>query len=125
MTQEINRKVVTIGFNFQPIPIDAGDGKVWLFNPDPDPEMMDGLMTAAAEIGEVGGKLTKGEKASLGEAIHGLKSALGEMLIENADLRAEWGKARYGLATMNAFSNALMEEVTGFTQASPPSSGKS
>lgn len=125
---EINRDTISIGIDFRPIPVDVGDGKVWNFNPDPAPSELDVLFSALREIGAAGKKANSedgdGEgSVEFGKGLGALKSALGGLLVE-AKQRTEWNKQPYGIGVMNALSNVLVEQITGFTRESPKTSGK-
>lgn len=126
MTQDVDRSVVTLGVDYRPIPINLGDGVVWQFDPDPSPSKFNQLTKAVKALGPVGKKMSDAETEDDGtfeRAMTGLKDALGALLLDK-DQRKKWAERDYGFRSMNALVGRLMEEITGFTEASPSGSGK-
>lgn len=123
---DINREVVSVGLDFRPIPIDIGDGKVWGFNPDPDPAELDNLMRALRAVGKAGKEVESvdGEGVEFEKVLRGLSEAIGQLIVD-PEQKKEWlAKRSYGLGALSGLTSVLMEQVSGFPQKSDGGSGK-
>ena len=121
MVNEVRRDVVSLGMDFRPIPVDLGDGIVWQFDPDPDPDQWSGLVTALKGFTNFGDDDFGG--AAFKKALSTLTSAMAAVLVDE-DQKKEWVKKKYGIGPQQAISNALMELWTGFPTNQPKPSGK-
>lgn len=127
MSKEIQREVVSIGLDFRPIRLDVGDGQVWEFQPEPEPAQFDRLISTMKSFSKIGEAMqdngAQEESSGMTNALDELRKALGALLVDQAD-RSKFMKQKYGLRSLNALCNAVIEETTGFTGKSPKGSGK-
>jgi hypothetical protein len=123
-TEEVQRKVVKLGIDFRPIPVDLGDGTVWAFVSDPSPEQWSGLVGSLGTFVDLIGADGSGLSGDgFEKALEGLTEAMSGLLVKMED-RLAWKERGYGLGPQQAIAEALMEEWTGFPGQQPSPSGK-
>ena len=118
---ETRREAVKLGLDFRPIPVDVGDGVEWDFTADPAPDQWSALVNALKAFTTFGDGDFGGEEFE--SALLGFRVAMSELITDESQ-RPVWIEKKYGLMVMQAISEALMENWTGFPTRQPSPSGK-
>jgi hypothetical protein len=121
--KSVDREVVSTGLDFRPIPIEA-KGIIWYLDPDPSPDQMETLRSAASgfkktegsgeesEDEEVSEESAKETANQLKEATEGLEKALVGVLLE-PDQKKEF-PGSYGMFGVQNIAMKYLEMVSGF-----------
>lgn len=121
-TKKVDRKVVSIGLDFRPVPVNLGDGRIWEFNPDPSTEQWARVQAAMDVFNEVEkGKDSSAAVEKISEAHNLLEDAVVGLLIADGE---EFREKSYGLFALQRLTVALMETLTGFPTKPQGPSGK-
>lgn len=120
--KQVTRETVTVGLDFRPIPIDLGDGTVWLFQPDPSPTAWGVLMDALTAFSTVDTESETPDLSGLTVLVENLSVALSGLLTtpKQAEKYSERG---YGLVAQQRLATVLIETVSGFPTQSPSTIG--
>lgn len=112
----INRRsVVKIGINFDPIPLDVGDGKIWNFTSEATPAQMDALVRVARGVGSLATVTDETvESMDFTEMTNEVSGVIADLLIEPAQ-KKEWIKRSYSVLAQGKVIAVLIKEMsTGF-----------
>lgn len=124
MTESTDRKTVSLGLDFRPVPVDVGDGKLWEFDPDPSPAKWDRLvnvMNVFVKNAEKDEDVPASEEETQ-KLYDELTEAVSKLLLSE-EQQAEWEQRRYGMFAQRTVAIALMGELSGFPTESESTSG--
>lgn len=107
--QEEIRKFMSTGLDFTPFELDAGDGVVWKFSPDPQPSDTERLSKAMSALEEAQG----GEGGSLQAAFGELVEAIKDRIMDEKQ-REQFPLPVYGANALMWFSLHLATGRDGF-----------
>ena len=118
---EVTRSVVKLGLDLSPIPLDVGDGIVWMFTSDPSAEQWSTLMTALKVFTKLKND-TNEDETQFTKALSDFSKAMSHMLLD-PDQQLAWVERGYGLGPQQAVSEILMEMWSGFPTKPQSDSG--
>ena len=78
---EVTRSVVKLGLDLSPIPLDVGDGIVWMFTSDPSAEQWSTLMTALKVFTKLKDDVNEDEN-QFTQALSDFSKAMSHMLLD-------------------------------------------
>lgn len=109
---EMTRSVVSVGIDFTPVLMDAGDGTVWEFNPDPSPSEFGALQRALSAFGSISKAAEAGEEFDMEPLAADLSEALSALLVK-ATQRKTWATKSYGIIGMQRIAAAYVPAISG------------
>lgn len=119
MSEQINRETVSVGIDFRPIPIDMGDGQVWMFDPDPTPGKWSGLSRALTAFGRLNVTADSSEEEvdaaaqDMESLTTGLTDSIAELLVDIKQRKAFRDRG-YSTNALQRLAKVLIQTLSGF-----------